>query len=335
MWCEFRQDKDVGSNEEDTLPLQPPIRLPSDGELVAAVRETPLATGLLAGETADPAFTPDAVEALRDGSDDKVLQVWADACRLTLGTDEALFMEVVRLFLGGGPLTDDVPAALTDLGLISQTPPHTLTPLGLWAAGQVIGTATGQDIPVMGALADQDAGSLLHGLRSYPEPERDEELAGWLADRDRGEAAAEIAAALAEASPLSRAVGVELLATGLGDEGTRVLDGLLGEPKLGAVVAARVGREERPPTPEEIAWAFVDMAAALLEFGGETAEVIKSVSQGMEKDEQASTIALLALGDHPWTERVLLVFIDHHPDERVVAAARKALRRHGLMDARG
>jgi hypothetical protein len=324
MWCEFRQDKGVGSNEEDTLPLQPPIRLPSDGELVAAVRETPLATGLLTGEATDPAFPPDAVEVLRDGSDDKVLQVWADACRRTLGTDETLFMEVVRLFLGGGPLTGEVPAVLTDLGLIRQAPPHTLTPLGLWAAGLVIGTATGQDIPVMGALAGQDAGALLHGLRSYPEPERDEELAGWLTGRDRDEAAAEIAAALAEASPLSRAVGVELLATGLGDEGRRVL-----------VVAARLGREERPPTPEEIAWAFVDMAAALLEFGGETAEVIKSVSQGMEKDEQASTIALLALGDHPWTERVLLVFIDHHPDERVVAAARKALRRHGLMDARG
>ncbi|MEV6155220.1 hypothetical protein AB0L53_33255 [Nonomuraea sp. NPDC052129] len=324
----------MGSYDDDTLPLQPPVRLPADDELVAAVRETPLATGD-ADASAHPAFAPDAVEALRDGSDDKVLQVWADVCRRTLSTDETLFMEVVRLYLGRGPLTDEVPAVLTDLGLVRQAPPRTLTPLGIWAAGLVIGEATGQDIPVMGSLAGRDAGALLYGLRSYPEPERDEELAGWLAGRDQGEAAAEIAAALGEVSPLSRAVGVELLATGLGDAGTEALDGLLGAPRMGAVVAARLGREERPPTPEEIAWAFVDMAAALLEFGGEAAEVIKSVSQGMEKDEQAGTIALLALGDHPWTERVLQVFIDHHPDERVVAAARKALRRHGLMDARG
>ena len=50
----------------------------------------------------------------------------------------------------------------------------------------MIGEATGQDIPVMGSLAGRDAGALLHGLRSYPEPERDEELAGWLAGRDQG-----------------------------------------------------------------------------------------------------------------------------------------------------
>jgi hypothetical protein len=331
----------VGSYDDDTLPLQPPVRLPADGELATAARETPLAIRLLAPspETGDgppsEALAPDALAALRDGSDEEALQVWADACRLALSADEALFMEVVRLYLGRGALTDEVPEPLVDLGLVRPEPPCALTPLGLWAAGLVIGEATGQDIPVMGSLVGRDAEGLLHGLRSYPEPERDEELAGWLAGRTQAEAAAEIAAVLGEVSPLSRAVGVELLAAGLGDDGARVLEGLLGEPRLGAVVAARLGREERPPTPEEIAWAFVDMAAALLEFGGETAEVIESVSQGMEKDEQASTIALLALGDHPWTERVLQVFIAHHPDERVVAAARKALRRHALMDARG
>jgi hypothetical protein len=225
---------------------------------------------------------------------------------------------------------------LAGLGLVRKAQPYELSPLGLWAARQVIGDATGQDIPVMGSLAGEDAATLLHGLRSYPQPERAEELAGWLEGRDRDEAAAGIAAALGEATPLGRAVGIELLAADFGEEGVKLLDGLLGEPRLGAVVAARAGREERSPSPEEIAWVFVDMAAALLEFGGETAEVIESVSQGMDPDEQASTIALLALGDHPWTERVLTVFIGHHPDERVQAAARKALRRlHGLADARG
>ncbi|MEV1179121.1 hypothetical protein AB0J09_63150, partial [Nonomuraea sp. NPDC049784] len=96
------------------------------------------------------------------------------------------------------------------------------------------------------------------------------------------------------------------------------------------------GREDRQPAPDEIAWVLVDMAAALLEFGGETGEVIESIAMGMDADEQAGTIAILAFGEHPWTGQVLRVFIDHHPDDRVAAAARKALRRlHGLADMRG
>ncbi|MFG1705676.1 hypothetical protein ACFLIM_21015 [Nonomuraea sp. M3C6] len=313
------------SYDDDTLPLQPPIRLPGAATLAAAVRAAPLAEELLKAELMKA-----------EGDDTEVLAAWADHCREKLAADEGLLLELIRMFLSREPLKGDVPGTLTGLGLVRQAEPYTLSWLGLWVARQIIAETTGQDIPVMGSLSDREAAALLHGLRSYPEAERGEELAGWLEGRDAAAAVAEIASALATVSPLSRAVGVELLASGLGDEGRQALAGLLEEPKLGAVIAARTGREDRQPAPEEIAWVLVDMAAALLEFGGETGEVIESIAMGMNAEEQAGTIAILAFGDHPWTGRVLRVFIDHHPDEKVVASARKALRRlHGLADARG
>ncbi|NRQ33540.1 hypothetical protein HII36_17025 [Nonomuraea sp. NN258] len=309
---------------DDTLPLQPPIRLPAESELARAVRAAPLAAELL---------SPAEVEA---GDDARVLARWAEVCRERLAADQPVLMELIRMFLSREPLTGEVPALPSGLGLIRQEEPYALSWLGLWAVRAIIADSTGQDIPVMGSLAGADAAALLFGLRSYPEAEREEELAGWLSGRDREAAAGEIAAALATVSPLSRAVGVELLSSRFGEEGRRALGGLLEEPRLGAVVAARLGRDDRRPAPEEIPWVLVDMAAALLEFGGEAGEVIESIALGMDPAEQAGTIAILAFGDHPWTGRVLKVLIDHHPDLRVVAAARKALRRlHGLADVRG
>ncbi|MFD0476895.1 hypothetical protein ACFQ0B_58270 [Nonomuraea thailandensis] len=309
----------MSSYDDDTLPLQPPIRLPGKATLAAAVRAAPLAG-----------------ELKPEGEDTEVLAFWAEHCRERLAGDEVLLLELVRLFLSREPLRGEASGTLTGLGLVRQAEPYTLSWLGLWVARQIIAETTGQDIPVMGSLADADAATLLHGLRSYPESERGEELAGWLEGRDGQAAADEIASVLGGVSPLSRAVGVELLSTAFGEEGRQALHRLLEEPKLGAVIAARLGRDERQPSPEEIAWVLVDMAAALLEFGGETGEVIESIAMGMKPEEQAGTIAILAFGDHPWTGQVLRVFIEHHPDERAVAAARKALRRlRGLADLRG
>ncbi|MEV0612302.1 hypothetical protein AB0I81_03190 [Nonomuraea sp. NPDC050404] len=307
------------SFDDDTLPLQPPVRLPDKATLAAAVRAAPLA------------------DELKPADDDtEALATWAEHCRSRLAEDEGLLLELVRLFLSREPLRGEASGTLTGLGLVRRAEPYTLSWLGLWVARQIIAETTGQEIPVMGSLAEADAAALLHGLRSYPESERAEELAEWREGRDDQAAVAELASVLAAVSPLSRAVGVELLSTSFGGEGRQALDRLLEEPKLGAVIATRTGREERQAAPDEIAWVLVDMAAALLEFGGETGEVLESIAMGMAAEEQAGTIAILAFGDHPWTGRVLRVFIEHHSDERVVAAARKALRRlRGLADVRG
>ncbi|MEO3792285.1 hypothetical protein ABGB14_18905 [Nonomuraea sp. B10E15] len=309
----------MSSYHDDTLPLQPPIRLPGEATLAAAVRAAPLAG-----------------ELKPEGDDSEVLAAWAGHCRDLLAADGALLLELIRMFLTREPHQGEVPETLTGLGLVRQEEPYTMSWLGLWAARLIVAATTGQEVPVMGSLADGDAAALLHGLRSYPEAERDEELAGWLKGRERDEAVAEIAAALATVSPLSRAIGVELLSTRFGDEGRLALSRHLEKRKLGAVIAARTGRTERQPAPDEIAWVLVDMAAALLEFGDEPGQVIESIALGMDVEEQAGTIPILAFGDHPWTGQVLRLFIDHHPDQRVSAAARKALRRlRGLADVRG
>ncbi|MEV5323526.1 hypothetical protein AB0K67_05210 [Nonomuraea sp. NPDC052634] len=315
----------MSSYDDDTLPLQPPIRLPAATTLASAVRSAP----------SFEEVSEQAGELKPDAEDSDVLGFWAAHCRERLAGDEGLLLELIRLFLSREPAASAPSATLTGLGLVRQEEPYTLSWLGLWVARQIIAETTGQEIPVMGSLAEADAAALLHGLRSYPEAERTEELAGWLKGRGQADAAAEIASALGTVSPLARAVGVEVLSTALGDEGRLALTRLLDQPKLGAVIAARTGRDNRRPAPEEMSWVLVDMAAALLEFGGEIREVIESISMGMDADEQAGTIAILAFCDHPWTGRVLQVLIDHHPDEKVVSAARKALRRlRGLADVR-
>src|SRR5690606_23269110 len=207
--------------------------------------------------------------------------------------DEVLLLEVVRLFVAREPAAGEPPAELVAFGLVRGSDPYEATPVGLWMGRRLIRELAGQEVPIMGSLAERDAAALLYGLRSYREAERAEELAGWLAGRERADAAKEIAAVLPEVSPLARAVGIELLGFELGDEGRAVLDELVIEPRVGAVIAARLSRDDRQPATEEIGWVLVDRAAALLEFGGDPSEVVESVAAGMQPDEQASTITLL------------------------------------------
>ncbi|NUR87556.1 MAG: hypothetical protein HOY71_26035 [Nonomuraea sp.] len=277
---------------DDVLPLQPPVHLPPEPELTAAA----LATGLV-----------------QDGGD--VLESWAALARERLEPGGPAFLTLARLFLAREPLTVAEPEPLAELGLLAGGGPYELTGLGLWTARLLVSDASGQDIPVYGALAGADAAALLHGLRGYHADEREQELAGWLETHEP----AEIAAVLTEVSPLSRAVGIDVLAEIAKDQ----LDELVHEPRLGAVIAARLGRDDRQPAPEEFAWVLVDMAAAMLEFGGGVEDVLRSLDTG----ELAGTLTMLTLCEHPWTATVLGVFATHHSDPQVSATARKALRR--------
>lgn len=335
------------------------MRLPSPAALAAAVRAAPLADELMLIDGQESPFTRERLPgglwevatetgfieqdgtrgpARLDGSDEEALAAWGDVCYLLLHPEELgeqpVTLTLLQLFfarepLAAGLLESDSPGVLPQLGLVDVLGDRiALSPLGLWAGRELARELLDQDVPVMGSCASQDAAGLLHALRAYPEQERDEELAGWLAGRDPAKAAQEIAAVLPEVSPLARAVGVELLASRFGDDGARELEGLLASPRIGSLVAARLGRADREPVPEEISWVLVDMAAGLLEYGGALEVVIESVSMGMGPGELADTIAILAFGDHPRTEEVLRVFADHHQDGQVSASARKALRRH-------
>lgn len=340
--------------DSSEVPLLPPVRLPSQASLAAAVRACPLASALAApssnGTSSADSQVVEVARRLADaaglgtldgGGDDAVMEVWGAVCRVLLLPQELgeqpVTLTLLQLFFAREPLSVRVlesrsPALLGRLGLVEQrADSYTLTPLGLWAGRELAQDLLGQDVPVLGTFTACEAGALLWALRAYPERERDEELDGWLSGRDTDEAARSLGAALATTSPLGRAVGVELLATRLGPSGVLVLESLLSTPRVGSLVAARLGRTDREPEPGEVSWVLVDMAAGLLEYGGEVEQVIESVSLGMDPSELAETIAILAFGDHPATEPVLQVFAEHHTDPHVSAAARKALRRfHGL-----
>lgn len=357
------------------VPLLPPVRLAAEAELASAVRATPLAAELLSLDGLETPVTADrltewmwrlatdtaflelededatdatpgpALTALLDGPAEDVVDAWADVCYTLLHPDEMgeepVTLSLVQLFVAREPieaqqLESDSPELLVRLGLVLATEDsYELTPLGLWAGRELAMDLFGQVVPIVGETAGQDAATLLHVLRSHPEQERAEELAIWLADKDQAKGAAEIAASLGAVSPLARAVGLDVLASDLGEDGTAAIEGLVAEPRLGALIAARLGRGDREPGPEEIAWVLTDMAASLLEYGGDAAELIESVSMGMEPEELASTIAILAFSDHEDTEAVLQVFVEHHPDGTVTSSARKALRRfRGLADER-
>ncbi|GAA4086790.1 hypothetical protein [Nonomuraea soli] len=334
----------MDSFDDLPMPLLPPLHLPGDAELAAAVRATPMAARFL--DQSAPAElaartgldTPDGeVEVLRDGSAEEVLRLWSEVCFVAvhpaeLGSQEEA-VTLTELFLSGEPRPVEA-GILDELGLVAEAAggASELTPLGKWVARRVFASITGQQVPVFGSLAGKDAATLLQGLRSYAEDERREELAGWLSGRDRAKAAEEIAAAAAGASPLGRTVALQVLDAELGDDGREALRGLLATPRVGALVAARLGAE-RESSAEEIAWVLVDMAASLLEYGGDSEQVVEAMAMGMAPEEQAESIAILAFGRHPDTEKVLLTLVERHPDPKVAAAARKALRRHrGLAD---
>lgn len=306
-----------------------------------------LATGtaFLDLDDAETAAIPGpALTRLLDGTDDLVLEVWTDVCYAVLHPEElggeTTGLPLLQLFALRVPMeAAELPGhePLRALGLVERRGDRVaLTPLGLWAGREYFYDMTGQDVPEVGSLADADAATLLYSLRCYPAPEQAEELAGWLAGREPGEAAGQVAGALAGVSPLSRAIGLSLLADDLGEEGRAALDGLLEVPRLGALVSTRLDAEAAAVHDSgDVAWVLTDMAASLIEFGGAPEEILAELNPGGQAAELADMVAMLAVGDHEDTGHVLAFMIEHHPDKSVTFAARKALRRlRGLADER-
>lgn len=328
----------------ETFRLLAPLHLPPAADLAAAVRDTPLARDLLAltgprelalrtGLLEPDGTAGGELEVLRAGAPDELLRLWSEVSFVAvhpaeLGTERDA-VTLAELFLTDSS-AEPPGETLVRLGLVTED--GALTPLGQWAGRRVFAALTGQTVPVFGSLADRDAPTLLYGLRSYAEEERREEVRGWLKGRDPAKAAQAVATVLADVSPLARTVGLQLLHAELGPEGLDALRGLLPSAKVGALAAARLG-VERESTAEEVAWVLVDMAAALLEYGGDTEQVVAAMGLGMDPPEQAGTIAILPFGGHAKTEEVLLALAEGHSDATVTAAARKALRRaRGLAE---
>ena len=281
-----------------------------------------------------------ALAPLESGTAEEALNAWsAIAEALLIGApdqddlDPRLNM-VLLLFVHQDAQSSTRPAeAIAELeqaGLVEYRDNSiSLTPLGLWTAHDIFQSVIGQQVPVLGSSQGISAHTLLHTLRSYGGQERAEELAVWRAGRDLELLAQEIADAIPEVSPLSRAVGLTILLEELGDAGRKAAEALRKKPRVGALVLSRLfDRGEKDvvlPDPEDIAWVYVDMAIAAMETGGHPEEILTLLSEDMANDDVLDMISFLEYADHPHTEMVLRFLIDNHPNPRIASAARSLL----------
>lgn len=412
----------IAEEEDDGLPLIPPVRLPSVAELAAAARQTPLTRRLLAlaawaepGRVLDPdlslldedgqdlldrlgdpwpAADGDGVSRLRTfwslardtclleldeeksvvrpghaaaditGDDDeRALDGWLDvtADLLTAWTGSVqpegpatvvllhLFNQrapVSRVELAGLPdagpteALEPVLVWLADAGLIDDRGSKvSATSLGLYLARDMLEQAADLRVPILGGYGDGSAAGFLRYVRGHDREELAEELAGWLASRDAGSAATEIAEVLGWVSPAARLTGMHLLIGHLGAAGRDALGSLRSDSRLAALaqmlLSGRGEHYETTPSRADVLWTLVDVGAAGLEVSGPSLDALAPL--GALDAAPAEIIHLLSgLGDaeHPQAGRVLATIADLHPDPQVVRVARAELRRYHGDDAR-
>jgi hypothetical protein len=229
---------------------------------------------------------------------------------------------------------------LADAGLIEDRGLDvSATALGLYLARDMVEEATDLPVPVLGGYGDGSAAGFLRYVRAHDPDELAEELAGWLASRDAGSAAAEIAEVLGWVSPAARLRGMHLLMEHLDATGREALGSLRRDSRLAALAQMLLsGRDEHyetTPSRADVLWTLVDVGAAGLEVAGSSLDAL--VSLGARDAAPAALIDLLSgLGDakHPWTGRVLATIADLHPDPQVVRIASAELRHYHGEDAR-
>lgn len=408
--------ENLAEEEDNGLPLIPPVRLPPVAELAAAARQTPLTRRLLAlaawtepGRVLAPDLSlldedgQDLLDRLGDpwpaADDDRVSQLrtlWPlarDTCLLELDDEKpavrpghaaadiagddgeraiegwldvtadlliawtdsvqpggAATVVLLHLFAQRGPasraelagLPDAGPAEvlerdlvwLADAGLIEDRGSKVAaTSLGLYLARDIFEQATGLLAPILGGYGDGPAAGFLRYVRVHDSDELAEELAGWLASRDAGSAATEIAEALGWASPAARLVGMRLLIDHLGSAGRDALETLRTDSRLAALaqllLSDRGEHYETTPSRADVLWTMVDVGAAGIEVAGPSLDALAPL--GALDAAPAEIMDLLSgLGDaeHSQTGRVLATIADLHPDPQVVRLARAELRRY-------
>ncbi|MEV5571841.1 hypothetical protein AB0L06_17480 [Spirillospora sp. NPDC052269] len=215
-----------------------------------------------------------------------------------------------------------------------------ITPLGRSVTRVLLEDATGIRVPMVGDHADGDAAGLLEALPFYPSFMVDPEVRLWLVHggRTREDGASEFAAALRGVAPGARRAGLDVL-TGkygraFGEAGRRALADLADDPALGGLARSRLDDGERavlprPAPPGSDAWALIDMVAEGMESGEHTPHAIITELgyTGWPGDKFAKLLGMFAESDHPWTDRVLTLMAEHHPEPSGAAAARALLDR--------
>ncbi|GBQ01317.1 hypothetical protein SSP531S_27500 [Streptomyces spongiicola] len=202
-----------------------------------------------------------------------------------------------------------------------------LTPLGLYGVRNRL-IESGESVPALGDLADEDADALLDGVAHYPDGAAQAETAHWLDGRAPAQAARELLAAARGAdpgAPLRRLRCQQALAMA-GPEAEPAVRDVLDDRELGGL--ARVWLAERgspdvPPPPEAMVfWLAVDTIAAQLDAEGDLVD-LQDLIVGLVGRHGGFFDAVWRV-DHPATVDVLEAMGRLHPDKKTAKDARKA-----------
>jgi hypothetical protein len=208
------------------------------------------------------------------------------------------------------------------------------SPLGLWATRELL-AGWGVEVPLLPAPAAMTPAELVSFTQLARPREAAAELAAWLADRDPAGAARELLAFAAGAGPVDRVYAALLASRVLKDRvgvGTarEVWRAALGpfptRAFAQAELAALDGATVPPPVGDERCWMLADLVLA--HTSRLPADHIPGRLRGllpMSAAELTGLLTRLPALSHPAASEALWVIARHFPDPAVARAARRAL----------
>jgi hypothetical protein len=359
----LRAARDLGlwARRQDGLTLGPDLE-PAHLEAAAtaldlAPREVAAAWRVVAAAApiTGPADNPAALATvLAAGETEAVLRVW-DAALADVLASEELDGIATALYTVGGPVGMDglfdayASAAgtrrvapdqsavlslalemLADLGVVELGTEDSdgsltvaLSPLGTWGVHRRL-RAQGWHVPVLGAARRDGALALLAALANCDAEDGEAEITTWLSARDPADAAAELIDAAASGSPGQRGAAFAVLDR-IGLAAEEQVRRALERPLLRAHAAVWLIEhgEDAQLDPADRTWLLVDLGAGLLEEAN-AQDVVAELLPDLPPEDQAEIVARLWQVSHPGVTGFLTALSDHHPDQAVARAARKA-----------
>jgi hypothetical protein len=207
-----------------------------------------------------------------------------------------------------------------------------LTPLGSWAVREQLAGA-GVQVPLLPPPAEMTAADLVAAAEGADSDEIAAEADAWLAQRDPDEAARELLDFAAAGDPVERMVAISA-AQRIGPLAVpRWRDALAvrairpyAKIALTEIAVGAPGVATLPGTrPEagDVAWLVTDLLAAAAQ-ALEPADLAIQLGEAVPKGAEEMMFGVMSRLPHPDAARVLAMIGQHHPDEDVAGAARRA-----------
>jgi hypothetical protein len=207
-----------------------------------------------------------------------------------------------------------------------------LTPLGSWAVREQLAEA-GVEIPLLPPPAEMTAADLVAAAEGADSDEIAAEADAWLAQRAPDAAARELLDFAAKGDPVERMVAISA-AQRIGAAAVpswrdalevravrpyakiALTEIAVGEPGVATLPGTR-------PEADDVAWLVTDLLAAAAE-ALEPEDLAIQLGQAVPRGTEEMMFGVMSRLPHPHAARVLAMIGQHHPDKKVVKAARRA-----------